>query len=105
MQFAKLKKTIKKSHSSSFLNLKLQKTPQKTHIGYINAFLDDQMKDLKKINVFPLYTKLHIYKYLNHLEACKIFPSILAILPIELFELMHKILIQAFDSQIQIPFA
>jgi hypothetical protein len=29
----------------------------------------------------------------------------LAILPIELFELMHKILIQAFDSQIQIPLA
>jgi hypothetical protein len=82
----------------------LQKNSQKTHFGYINAFLDDQMKDLKKINVFPFYKKLDIYKYLNHLEACKISPSILAIFPIELFEHVHKILIQAFDSQIQISF-
>jgi hypothetical protein len=83
----------------------LQKNLQKTHFGYINAFLDDQMKEFLEMNVFLLYTKLHIYKYLNNLKACKISPNILAILPIELFELMHKILIQAFDSQIQIPLA
>ncbi len=71
----------------------MQKNQQKTHFGYINAILDDQMKDFLKINIFLLYIKLHIYKYLNHSEACKISQSILAILPIELFELMHKILI------------
>jgi len=29
------------------------------------------MKDFLKINVFPPYIKLNIYKYLNNLEACK----------------------------------
>ncbi len=88
------------------LKLKIaKKNQQETHFGYIHAFLNDQMKDFFLINVFPIYTKLHIYKYLNNLEACKISSNIFAILPIELFELMHKILIQAFDSQIQILFA
>jgi hypothetical protein len=32
------------------------------------------------INVLPLYTKLQNYKYLNHLEACKISLSIWAII-------------------------
>jgi hypothetical protein len=55
------------------------------------------------INVLPIYTKSHSDKYLNHLKACKMSPSILAIA--ELFELMHEILTQAFNSQAQIPFA
>jgi len=47
--------------------------------SYSTFVLDDQMKETFFINVLPLYTKSQNDIDLNHLEACKISPSILAI--------------------------
>jgi len=60
MQFVKLKK-----------NKKIK--------NYSTLVFDDQMKEIFFTNVLPLYTKSHSDKDLNHVEACKMSPSILAV--------------------------
>jgi len=62
MQFAKLKKKFRIKKVIQFYN-KMTK-----------------WRNFLYINVLPFYTKLHNYKYLNHLEACKISSSIWAII-------------------------
>jgi hypothetical protein len=62
------------------------------------------MKEFLKVNVLLFYTQLHAYKYLNHLEACRISITFWQ-LSIELFEVVHIILIQVLNLEAQIPFA